>query len=381
MADINISTNQLDAVAVSAKELSTNYDEIARDCFGMEGATWASYIRDRFPLTTWLLSTPMSRRMRGLAERGLINKRTDENGKIMLQIPRTLWTELPKSTENECCWVPFDFAKCAGEVPLNLLCLKDCDDILSTLVDKSTRLAAKDAIAPIANVGETVAQVNKRVARMSMAFFTAHTAILGLDNTYTNILKPFHGLLSVMENPAVMHIDGSSILAAFDELGCRMAVLGYNGFVFAAHPLVLDAMDRAIEPDRFGRLPRGWSRENGELRFRGARFIADPLVPFSVANGTGEIWMLSEDSVGLYMGTDLMPTDDFIEKGYTFAESTCGQKCTYYYNFGAAFGNNANKLAVIADVPVANACVNAIADIPGMVVPQTLIPNGEVVSA
>lgn len=375
MADMKISTNALDAVAVSAKELSTNYDEIARDCFGLEGASFTSEIQNRFPLATWLLNTPLSRRMRGLAERGLINKRTDEDGVVQLQIPRSMWTLDATSTSSECCWVPFDFAKCAGEVPLNLLCLKDCDDILSSLIDRTTSLAVKDALAPIANTGETVAQVNKRVARMSMAFYTAYTAILGADETYTNILKPFHGLLSVMENPAIIHVDGSSILAAFDEIGCRMAVLGYGGFVFAAHPLVIDAIGRLIVPDRFGRLPFGWTKENGEIRFHGARFIADKLMPFDTTHGTGEIWMLSDDAVGLYLGTDLMPTDAFIEEGYTFAEATCGQKCTYYYNFGAAFGNNANKLAVIADVPVSSACVNGVADLGPIVSPQTLIPN------
>lgn len=53
----------------------------------------------------------------------------------------------------------------------------------------------------------------------------------------------------------------------------------------------------------------------------------------------------------------------------------CGETCTYYYNFGTAMGNNANRLLRIVDVPIAGACLSAISDLGGLIQPQTLVPK------
>lgn len=371
---------QLEAVAVEAKDikaLSTNFAEIASGCDGLEDFEPKTEIQNRYPLASWLLNTPQSRRMRNRVLNRLINYRKNEQGQPMVTIPGSIWTEVPPSTQGECCWVLPDFDKCQGEVPVNLLCLKDCDDILDSLMFQNLRIGADQAMAPFAYSGETMKTVNRRIARMWMAFFTARNLILGLDNTYTDQLKPFHGLLQLLENPAVLHIDGSSILAAFDELACRMNALGYDGFTFAAHPLIIGAIRAEVREDERGRLPEGWRYVDGELRFHGARFIEDKLVPYSVADGTGEIWMLHGDAVGAFLGTDLMPADSFIRESGTYGSGdNCGSECTYYYNYGATFNTEARKLAVIQNVSATSTCVAATADLAGLLVPQTLIPYG-----
>lgn len=376
MNKMNLSIQNLDAVAVDHKYLATNYADIVPDCTGV-GAEVKTLIMDSFPLLMWLLGTSLSRRVReGVNANGLCAMHKDENGKWVMEVPRTIWTELPTSTAQECCWQPFDFAKCAGNVPVNLLCLKDCENLLDSFIGNNIRLTS--GVDGVTVQGETLEQTRKRIARMSMAFLTAYNVILGIDDTFTDILKPFHGLLAVMENPAIATIEGSSILSAFDSVACRLALLGSDDeFVFAVNPLIYESIKGEIRPGQFGELPIGWSLNNDELRFNGMRFIRDRLVPVDLTSSTGEVWVLSSNSVGAYLATDLMPADAYIRSSSdtdTYANN-CGSNCDYYYNLGAAFANNANKLMKIANVPVSGACAAAIADLNALIVPKTLIPN------
>lgn len=365
----------LDSAAINPEQLSTNYGDIARDCLGMENASFVNEMQNNFPLADWLLSTQMSQRMRSLAENGLINK-YKEDGVWYLRLPNTLWTLPPENNEEECCWTLPDLDKCAGKAPLKLLCLKDCDNIEDLIIGQSTRLQARDAVAPLAYAGDTLNEVNDRIARLMMAFYTAHTLIQGALNVQTNLTKPFNGLVEIMSNPAIYSVPGASILAAFDEIGCRLSQLGLTGVVFAAHPMIIESIKSAITPDQYNRRPEGWSVDNdGTIRFKGARFIADKLVPYSTATATGDIWMLSGDSVGAYLVTDLIPADAYRREGWSFDEDNCGTECRFYYNEGAAFANNANKLAVIKGVAATDACINATADLAGLIVPNTLIPR------
>lgn len=212
-----------------------------------------------------------------------------------------------------------------------------------------------------------------------MAFLTNQNVIDGMDNLTTDTLKPFHGLLQVMANPAVQVIQYSgSIAATFDSLFCRMAVLGgLDRFVFAVHPLIYTSLMSDLRKDRLGNYPEGWTRDGNEIRFNGIRFIRDIRVPINLTEGTGEIWILDGASVGSWMVTDLMPTDAFIKESGHIEESLadgCGRSCTYYYNYGAVFNNNANRIMRVTNVPISVACKNGIAGLNDLIVPKTLIP-------
>lgn len=374
----NVSLDDLKKVAVDKKDLATNIGEVAPSCTGDNGI--ASEIQDSFPVVRRLLATSASADMRRRAEANLLNAHkatVGEDTKWVLEIPKTIYTQEPASTENECCWTPFDFDSCASNVPLNLLCLKDCENIEDSIMSSIVRFGANDTVPGIASRGETLKTVKERVDRLSMMFFTARNILLGIDNTYTATLKPFHGVLSVLENPAVPHIDGTNILEAFDLLGCRLAIVGGRQW-FALNPVIYQALDMAIYPDERGNLPRGWSRQGGRLRFMGREFVEDPAMPLDTAEGTGEIWMLDDETSGVWMATDLAPTEPFIRregKDYGVTAQSCGSECLYMYNMGTAFGKDANKLAVITDVPVAAACTDAIADLAALVAPTTLIPR------
>lgn len=362
--------------AVDVKTLATNFDDIISDCDGVEGFDEKSAIQQNFPLATWLLNTSFARTLRRRSVDPQVFRK-GENGWEMT-VPGAVWTAPPTQLgEGECCWVAPDFAKCSGVVPMNLLCLKDCDSVFDSLVYDRLRINAKGAFAGIAREGESVADVNRRINRLWMAFFSAKTVELGTVNNATNITKPFHGLVEVLENPAVIKIDGSSILGGFDEFACRAMVLGRVGdFVIWVHPLIKASIEAVIRPDMFGNMPYGWTRRGDAIYFNGMAVRESNSVPVDLEAGTGEAWVLDGGSVGAFLATTLMPEASFIKtSGIDTSADACGAKCDYYYNYGAVASNNAWRMAVIQDIPIANACINSTADLGNILVPQTLIPG------
>lgn len=368
---MNMDMKLLENVAVDIK-LATNLPDMP-DCTGA-GLEPKTAIINNFPLVTWLLGTSLTQRTRAMMQNHcLLHKNTE--GKWVVEVPRGLWSLVPAASETqECCWTPMDFATCAGNLPLNLLCLKDCENIMDYLIGRNLRFGAD--VEGLASANETVNEVKRNVARLSMAFYTAITAIQGHDTVYTNILKPFHGLMQVMENAAIATINGTNILSAFDQAYCRLQLL--DGVVaFALNPVMYASLLSVIRPGQNGEYPDGWTRNGDELTFHGMRFIRDRLVPVDITAGTGEIWGLNDDAVGLYLATDLMPGDEYIRTSGHQEQAVadgCGQDCVYYYNLGTALANNSNKLLRIVDVPISGACAAVIGDLSGLVNPQTLIP-------
>ena len=308
MDDLRV--NAVDASRVMT--LATNFGDVVPDCTGLD-AEPKTEIQNRFPLLMWLMGTALSREVRrGRREGGACVLHKDDDQKWVMEIPRTIWTITPESSNEECCWTPMDFAKCAPAVPLSLLCLKDCDSIMDDLMGRE--VINHMNVEGIASDGETMNAIKKRVARLSMAFYTAYTAILGMDNTYTSILKPFHGLLQIMSNPAVVSVAGTDIFSAFKQIGCRLAVLSDGDYVIAVNPIVYQSILDVIVPNQYGQLPWGWTRNGDTVRYMGKGFIQDKLVPVDLQNGTGEAWILDGQAVGLWLATDLMPTDYFIRQ-------------------------------------------------------------------
>lgn len=373
----NITAKDLDPIATDTKNLAA-IDEVAQDCLG--GMTLKSALQTRFPVVDRLLRTPMSAQMRSLSEKGLVafHKETiDEVSKWVMEIPNQVWSTEPTDTSNECCWIPPEFDKCGSVAPLNLLCIKQCENIEDVLMDKIARFGRTENIPGVANEGETIAEAKRRWLRYAMAFFTARNILLGTDGNYTPTLKPFHGVLSLIENPAVAHIDGTNILMAFEQLGCRLDIVDGRQW-FACNPVIYDAVASAVYPDENNRYPEGWAKVGDRLTYKGREFVLDKAMPVDTEAGTGEIWMLDDDTTGGWMATDLAPTNEFRRVSgadYGDASKACGAECEYLYNMGTTFAKDANKIAVITDVPVKAACVDAIADLAGLVSPTTLIPR------
>lgn len=340
----------------------------------------ANPFQNVFPLVSWLMATPASRKMQNAMNRGAWSLSKKEDGKFYIQLPFTYGTTEPKSTQGECCWVPLDLAKCGSNAPLALLCLKSCEPIMDNLVNETRKIKSNDMICYFQREGETIKDAQKRMDLISMAYFTAINVILGTMATGTTTLKPFHGLLEVMEDKAVIKIAGANVLSAFDSVGLRLAALGDGDYKFACHPLVLEGIKSVIVPGKFnGEYPDGWTKsENGEITFKGHGFVADKLVPCDITAGTGDVWVLEGNTVGLVMGTTFQPSEKF--QRHTFGATDnpsegCGTHCDYYYNFGCAFGTDANRLMVIQGIPMSAATLgDALNGLDLVLKPTTIVP-------
>ena len=366
-----IDSSLLEKVAVDQKMfLASNIADLPNCGESLDPKT---EIVNRFPLVEWLLRTAYTQRVRAELQDGC--KTYKKDGQWVLSAPGEFWSEIPQNSAEECCWQPFEFSKCGGDFPLKLLCLKSCDSMMDIFMDRLVNLAGD--VNGIATSQEKRREAKRRVDRLSMAFYTAYTAILGHTNVTSNILKPFNGLAQLMENPAVATINGTNILAAFESVGCRLAILGGEDVVFAVNPVVYQSILSVIVPSQYGQYPFGWTRNGDEIRFHGHPFLQDKLVPVDASDGTGELWVLNGEALGLFLATDLMPGDDYIriDGDYTKTPANgCAEECIYYYNLGAAVGNNANKVMRIVDIPLSGACTAVIGDLGGLVTPQTLIP-------
>lgn len=341
-------------------------------------------IQDDFPLADWLLNTSASQMMAQARRNGNLVFRTNpQTGAKEVLLPFTVYTTEPEDTTGACCWVPLDIAKCGGTAPINLLCLKDCEDILEDFLLQEQRGKSTDLTGYFLRQGETIKDARRRMARISMAFFTARNLILGTTTTETPTLKQFHGLLEVMNNPAVLSYSGVNILSAFNQLWCRLEVLGEGSYVFWAHPLIISAIDEVIVGGRFNELPRGWNRDtNGNLSFHNITFRADKHVPFDLETGTGEGWLIDGNYTGALMGTGLYITDrKFIKETFVTndnREEGCAEVCDFYYNYGTVFNTNPNRLMKIVDIPMSTSCAGStLAGLEGLVNPDTLVPFDE----
>ena len=373
---MNEMMNMLDRRAVDVQKLASNFIDIISDCEGLEDFSLRNELQNRYPLATWLSGTPFSRMMRQRSTNPqLFHHGVGEDAADwVMEVPGTVYTLEPANSNADCCWTIPDFAKCATEVPLNFVCLKDCDSIFDTMVYERLRINQRARLEGFAREGETLEQVENRIRHLWMAFYTMHTVILGTSNTSDNIVKPFHGLLEVMQNDAVISVSGANILAAFDSIGCRLDVLGGSNWVFALNPLMYRSLEDVVVPDANNNLPSGWSRVNGRLRFHGIGFIDDKLIPVDMQNNTGDIWLIDGDSTGMFLGysigNEMEISKDFTEQTL---ENGCGQMCYYLYNYGTVANNNANRVMVISDVPVSSACTE-IADLAALINPTTLVP-------
>lgn len=331
------------------------------------------------PLLDWLLNTPFARSLRATTTRGLGSLYKDvESGIWTLELPYTTYTLPPVDTSGACCWVPMDIAKCAATAPIYMLCLKDCYKKMDELMNKIRRAGGNDLTNYFLRPGETTFEARRRMARLTMAYLTAKNVILGVTTAGSETLKPFHGLLEVMENPAVINIDGGDILAAFQNLACRMRVLsGNNQYVFATNPLTLEAINQAVTPDIRGNLPVNWTRNGDTVAFKGIRFIEDKVLPVDLDLGLGEVWLLEGTSTGAWLATSLMPGPGYTsedEEHNDVPTDGCASKCYYYWNLGTVANNNPYKLGVISGIPLPANCADALGGLDNLINPDTLVP-------
>ena len=372
-------TQALENIAVDIRYLASNFTDVIPDCCGT-GLDAATALMNRHPVLNWILNSELTNRVRQeMNDRGAqcVLVPDDSNG-YKIKVPGKFWSLDPVTDDEVCCFPPMDFAKCAGEVPVQRICVKDCDSVDHEMLGKFFRLDRN--YGEVAVAGEDYNETRRRIARLSMAFYMARNMMLGTTAASAPGLKAFHGLLEVMSNPAVVAVPGGNILSAFATIACRVYAIGgdFANYAIAVNPITYQSILAVVRPGANGELPDGWARNGDEVTFHGAAVIPDRFVPFDMTNGTGEAWFLASDAVGGWMATDLLPSDDFTKRG-AFTEDTpangCGAECVYYYNYGAVFNNNAARLARIVNIPASAYCAAGTADLGALINPTTLIPK------
>lgn len=369
----------LENIAVDIKYLASNFTDVIPDCCGTD-LDAATALMNRHPVLNWLLNSELTNRVQSeMNDRGAqcVIVPDDANG-YKIKVPGRFWSLEPDTDEEACCFPPMDFAKCASEVPLTRLCVKDCDSIDHELMGRFFRLDR--SYGEVASAGQDYNEVRRRIAMLSMAFYMARNMMLGTVGTTAPGLKSFHGLLGVMANPAVVAVPGGNILSAFATIACRVYATGgdFANYIIAVNPIIKQTLLAVVRPGRNGEFPDGWTRTGDEIRFHGALVVEDRFVPFNMTNSTGEAWFLASDAVGGWMATNLLPSDDFIKRG-AYTEETvangCGSECVYYYNYGAVFNNNASRLAKVVNIPASAYCAAGTGDLGALINPTTLIPK------
>lgn len=377
-----ISLQTLEDVAVNLSDFAklSNIGEIGM-APDFSDNTLANELQNRFPFLDRVMNTSASRMVQSSLDNGTAYIFKNEEGNFALKLPYLVGTTLPEDTSEECCWTPLELAKCGSDVEMFLLCLKDCENIMDVLVYDKKRFQSHDLIGYFIREGETVNQARTRMALLSMAYLSAVNFYNGTPTAGTATLKKFNGMISVMENPAVISLAGSNILAAFDSLACRLslATRSDSDIFFGCHPLVKRALDEVVTPSKYNNeLPNGWTRNGQRLYFLGHEIIEDKYLPIDMDGSKGDIWMVDGSAFGVFMGTDLAPATDF--RRHTFDSnntpaSGCASECDYYYNFGASFTLDPNRLAVIANVPLATSCSGSALDgLDSLITPSTIVP-------
>lgn len=378
----HISVDQLSSIADTVEnvvKLSSKIGDIGY-APNFSNNTLRNHMETEHPLLTWLLNTPMSTQMRQSTANGLAPIHQDsKTGEFMLMYPYQVGTLPPDDTSGACCWVPMELTKAGGEVPLRLLCLKDSRSIMEKFINANRRAGANDLTNYFLRPGESVTDARARMAKLSMAFYTARNVILGTTSGGTALLKPFHGLLQVLENPDVIKVLGTNVLGAFDKIGDRQAVLGGGSYTIWVHPLTKRGLDQVVVEGKNGKLPVGWTRNGNQLLFNNNPVTEDKGVPVDLTKGTGEAWVLHGESTGAYLATDLSPADAYIVKGDFSSTNDPNQGCAgesdWYYNLGAAFNNNPNHLGIITDIPLASSSLGTtLLGLDGLIQPDTLVP-------
>ncbi len=384
MSGLAFSNNDLNKVALSADAL---HELIQLHNIGDVGLgrdfsdnSLQSPIQVGDPLVNWLLNTPLSTTLKNASKRMSEVFMQDSKGKWNILLPQSVYTMPPEDTSGLCCWTPFEIAHCGSMADIDLLCLQDCSPILDKFINKDRRAGSNDLTNYFLQQGESVWDARLRMNRLSMQFFTEHNLILGLPGVGTKVLKPFNGLLSVLENPAVMQVSGVDVISGFKDVKCRYSVLGgMQGFVYAVDPLTYDAISEQVQPGKFNTLPDGWTKTGNTLSYNGVPFIQSKKVPKDLTAGTGEAWVMHASAVGAYLGTDLQPGVDYIREGYTFTNDPgagCASDCINYYNYGTVAGTNPNLMMIIKDIPLSPNCLGGtLQGLDGLITPETLVPQ------
>lgn len=291
-----------------------------------------------------------------------------DDDKVEVLLGKSIWTELPADIGTACCHTKPDVNGCLTKASPKRLCLKDCFNDLEEHFKRLTRQGFS-LFGGSGAEAEYMAEL-----KAWFVFFQARDIMLGQEKVSGNGIPAFPGVLDMM-NKAVVSISGADFVGAFEQVGCRLALLNGN-YVMGAHPLTVRSVRKAVK--RGGAYLTGWSENGGVLSYEGIRLLEDINIPLNLDAGTGQIWVADLNKAGVYMERNL--TDPFIQQTESYTDSAtgdCFNKCIFLKNYGFAFTKDFNAIFRITDVPLDGACLGekTLLGLGGLIQPETLIPN------
>ncbi len=302
----------------------------------------------------FLLNTPMSKMLRAMrdatnnGENTPIWNRDDEGNLVLENIPKMSFSPMT-SNPDDCCVIAGDLQVCKDATILKALCIEKCQSGIDRMA-AAIGVAGKNSVVYAAYTQMLKAEgINKSalptIEQFEQLSLIAQFIVLNMLTFINgmleveqngNIIKRFNGLAQVMSQPDVFTVDGGSgVIAAFDELLCRIDIVGATNFVGAAFIASRPAMSkikREIVPKRDGNYPAGWDvvstnqTINGQTVpskkyfFNGIPIIQSELVYIDTETMQGDIYLVSPNT-GIFSAIPLDMPASFLMQEWDKANS------------------------------------------------------------
>ena len=345
---------------------------------------------------TALLNTPMSRQLKAMRDASIAGDRLPIYGKnadgdlTLVNIPKMSFSAMTAEPD-DCCVIAGDLQVCKDETVLKAICIEKCEKELNRMVAAVSGANTTGAVFAAYKQMLIGAGVPKKALPTLAEFeqlsligqFIVLNMLTFINGLLTveqngNIIRRFSGLSQVYANADVLTVAGNvGIVEAFDQVLCRMNVVGFDFFAggfFLVSRTAFSAIQKDIVPKRDGNYPAGWSvtetteTVNGysmptkKYFFNGCPIIPSRLVYVDETTLEGDIYFVPP-TVGVFSGVPLDMPASFIlsewEKKTSpfvhFNESAtafpdCWTACERLTNFGAVVSTEVNALIKITGI-------------------------------
>lgn len=343
-----------------------------------------------------LLNTPLSKQLKAMRDASLGGENVPIYGKnadgerTLQNIPKMSFSAMTANPD-DCCVIAGDLQVCQDETVLKAICIEKCEKELDRMIASVSHASTTSAVYAAykqmlvgAGIPKSSLPTLEEFEQLSLIgqFITLNmlTFINGLLEVEQNgnIIKRFSGLAQVFANADVLPISGGSgVLAAFDQVLCRMNIIGSEffagGFLLASRT-AFTAIQREVVPKRDGNYPAGWtvtdttetvngySMPKKNYYFNGLPVIESRLVYIDPETLDGDIYLVPP-TVGVFSGVPLDMPAQFILDQWEDAKSPfvhfdetstsypdCWTSCDRLTNFGAVVSTEVNALLKITGI-------------------------------
>jgi len=358
-------------MAENITSTTVNLNELAvSNAFKGYGTDNSNVVPENTPYTAsigWmdaLASGAAARRVKSVLE----YKEDCTTGDGYIVIGKEAYTTLPEDTGGACCYRPSleMEAKQYLAKPARI-CMERCytEDELDTLKDR--KVLPIDA-NPLALTGTNWYERDIQEFSNLATMFLERTVALGQKDISAPLLRPFPGLLDVINKESTITLDGSNLLSTIKTIDCTDSFVQGDWLVLG-NAIGIKAFNQAMATfsEKAGYTP-GFKYQTQEFK----------SAIFSLESMTTELWILDLNKVGLIL--DGAPTFNLNEltARETYSDSDpCYQVCVQFKRRGFVFSTGLNSVFRVQNVGVGVDCASVIGRFAPLANQFTLIPSFE----